>query len=235
MFRMSLPCARRPVCGGGLRNENSRLLRRFQHLRAGSRSGPLDQFGLWQRWPGVIQAELGSGRHVIEEGLSGRTTVRDDPVEGEHKNRRRYLKPCLQSHTPVDLLIITLGTNDLKRRYNQPAPEVAIGIGCLFLDTRELGTGPGGKMPGIMIVAPPPMHDDLKEWHQSFDGAPARSRELALAFEIIADSLEVHFFDAASVCTCDPVDGFHLSAEARAALGAALAREIVGISWLDRS
>ena len=198
-------------------------------------AGPLDRFGLMQRWPGVMQTGLGSGWHVIAEGLSGRTTVHDDPVEGEHKNGRRYLKPCLQSHAPVDLLIIMLGTNDLKRRYNQPASEVAMGIACLILDTKELGTGPGGKMPEIMVVAPPPMQDDLKEWRQIFDGAPAQSRELALAFEVIADSLEVHFFDAGSVCTCDPKDGFHMSAEAHAALGTALAREVEGIGWSDRA
>ncbi len=29
----------------------------------------------------------------------------------------------------------------------------------------------------------------------------------------------MHFFDAASVCACDPADGFHLSAEAHRNLG----------------
>ena len=65
---------------------------------------PLDRYGPAERWPGVMASELGVGWHVIEEGLSGRTTVRDDPIEGAHKNGRTYLRPCLQSHAVLDLI-----------------------------------------------------------------------------------------------------------------------------------
>ena len=75
------------------------------------------------------------------------------------------------------------------------------------------------------------MLDALREWEPVFKGAPEKSRELALQFEIIADSLEVHFFDAGSVVTCDPLDGFHLGLAAHEELGAALAREIEAIGW----
>lgn len=194
---------------------------------------PLDRYGVTERWPGVMAQALGSRWHVIEEGLSGRTTVRDDPIEGAHKNGRTYLKPCLQSHMMLDLVIIMLGTNDLKVRFNQPPSEVAMGIGCLVHDIKELMPGPRGTVPEIMIVAPPPMLDDIKEWESIFAGAPAKSRQLALEFEIIADSLEVHFFDAGSVVSCDPLDGFHINKEAHRILGAALAREVEAIGWPD--
>lgn len=192
---------------------------------------PLDRYGPRQRWPGVLWRELGSNWHVVEEGLSGRTTVRDDPIEGAHKNGRTYLTPCIQSHTILDLVIIMLGTNDLKARFNQLASEVAMGIGCLIYDIKELNPGPGGTVPEIMIVAPPPMLDDIKEWGSIFAGAPDKSRELALQFEIMADSLEVHFFDAGLVCECDPLDGFHINKKAHEALGVALAREVKSIGW----
>lgn len=192
---------------------------------------PLDRFAWPERWPGVLQETLGIHWRVIEEGLSGRTTIRDDPVEGEFKNGRRYLTPCMQSHAPLDLIIVMLGTNDLKRRFSQPPSEVAMGIGCLVYDIKELRPGPDGKVPEIMIVAPPPMHDDLKEWGPIFNGAPEKSRALGLEFEIMANSLEVHFFDAASVCNCDPADGFHLNADANKALGRAIAQEIEAIGW----
>ena len=192
---------------------------------------PLDRFAWPERWPGVLQETLGIHWRVIEEGLSGRTTIRDDPVEGEFKNGRRYLTPCMQSHAPLDLIIVMLGTNDLKRRFSQPPSEVAMGIGCLVYDIKELRPGPDGKVPEIMIVAPPPMHDDLKEWGPIFNGAPEKSRALGLEFEIMANSLEVHFFDAGSVCNCDPADGFHLNADANKALGRAIAQEIEAIGW----
>ena len=192
---------------------------------------PLDRFPLGNRWPGVLGRELGSAWHVIEEGLSGRTTVYDDPIEGTIKNGRRYLRPCVMSHAPLDLIIIMLGTNDLKARFNQIASEVAMGIGCLIHDIREVAPGPAGRPPEIMVVSPPPMRDDIKEWKGIFMNAPAKSRELALHFEIIADSLEVHFFDAGSVAETDPIDGFHLGRAAHEALGIALAREVEAIGW----
>jgi len=191
----------------------------------------LDRYEFPARWPGVLARELGSGWHVIEEGLSGRTTVRDDPIEGAEKNGRTYLRPCLMSHAPLDLIILMLGTNDLKTRFNQPASEVAMGIGCLVHDIKELLPGPRGRLPEVLVVAPPPMRDDLKEWEQIFKDAPRKSRELALQFEIIADSLEVHFFDAGAVVECDPLDGFHINHDAHVALGVAMAREVEAIGW----
>ncbi|MCC8944011.1 lysophospholipase L1-like esterase [Bradyrhizobium sp. USDA 4518] len=193
--------------------------------------GPLERYDRATRWPGVLQAELGSRWYVIEEGLSGRTTVHDDPIEGTHKNGRTYLRPCIQSHTILDLVIIMLGTNDLKVRFNKPPSEVAMGMGCLIYDIRELAPGPGGSVPEIMIVAPPPMLDDIKEWKSIFAGGPEKSRQLGLEFEIMADSLGVHFFNAGTVCQCDEADGFHLNAGAHRALGVALAQEIDAIGW----
>lgn len=192
---------------------------------------PLDRYAFHERWPGILAGELGNAWHVIEEGLSGRTTVRDDPIEGAGKNGRNYLRPCLMSHAPLDLIIIMLGTNDLKARFHQPASEVAMGIGCLVYDIKELSPGPRGRAPEILIVSPPPMLDDIKAWEGIFKDAQHKSRELALQFEIIADSLEVHFFDAGSVATCDPLDGFHINRDAHEALGMALAREVEAIGW----
>jgi lysophospholipase L1-like esterase len=193
--------------------------------------GPLERYDRDTRWPGVLQSELGPSWYVIEEGLSGRTTVHNDPIEGPEKNGRTYLRPCVQSHMTLDLVIIMLGTNDLKVRFGMPASEVAMGIGCLVYDLRELAPGPKGGVPEIMIVAPPPMLDDIKEWKSIFLGAQEKSRQLALEFEIMADSLGVHFFNAGSVCQCDKADGFHLNADAHRALGAALAQEVEAIGW----
>ncbi|MBO6853808.1 MAG: SGNH/GDSL hydrolase family protein [Marivivens sp.] len=192
---------------------------------------PLDRFGPLERWPGVLRQQLGSGWYVIEEGLSGRTTVHNDPIEGDLKNGRTYLRPCLMSHAPLDLVILMLGTNDLKARFGQPASEVAMGIGCLIYDIKELAPGPDGRVPEIMVVAPPPMLEDIGEWSGIFDGAQSKSLELAHAFEVISDSLEVHFFDAAKVISSDPADGFHMSKQAHEDLGKAIALEIEAIGW----
>ncbi len=84
------------------------------------------RFSRDERWPGVLQKSLGDEYHIIEEGLGGRTTVWEDPIEG-HKNGKEYLIPCLATHAPLDLVIIMLGTNDLKKRFSVSAQDVAFG------------------------------------------------------------------------------------------------------------
>jgi lysophospholipase L1-like esterase len=195
--------------------------------------GPTDRFAPQERWPGVMRQALGMSWFVVEEGLSGRTTVRDDPIEGAAKNGRTYLRPCLQSHTPLDLVIVMLGTNDLKVRFGAPPSEVAMGIGVLVHDIRELAVRPDGSQPEIMIVSPPPMLTDLKEWESVFAGGQEKSHKLALELERLADSMECHFFDAGSVAQCHPDDGIHLDAQAHRALGLALAQEVESIGWLN--
>ena len=72
------------------------------------------------RWTGVLADLLGPEFTVIEEGCNGRTTVFDDPLEG-WKNGLDYLKPCLNSHKPIDLVILMLGSNDLKDIFHASA------------------------------------------------------------------------------------------------------------------
>jgi lysophospholipase L1-like esterase len=194
---------------------------------------PDDRFGPEIRWPGVVRARLGRRWLIIEEGLSGRTTVSDDPIEGAEKNGRAYLRPCLASHKPLDLVIIMLGTNDLKARFNKPASEIAMGVGALVRDTIAMRPGPGQKIPEIMIVSPPPILEDLRGWDSVFDGGRAKSLRLASEYERIADQLEVHFFDAGRVVQSSSVDGFHLDRDGHAKLGAAIAEAIENIGWPD--
>ena len=61
------------------------------------------RFSRAQRWPGVLQRELGADFEVIAEGLNGRTTVHDDPIE-PYRCGADALPPCLMSHAPVDLV-----------------------------------------------------------------------------------------------------------------------------------
>src|SRR5664279_2300710 len=74
------------------------------------------RFAPEQRWTGVMATALGAGFKVIEEGLNGRTTVFDAPIE-PYRNGLAYLPPCLLSHAPFDLILIALGCNDLKQRF----------------------------------------------------------------------------------------------------------------------
>lgn len=190
---------------------------------------PDDRYGADVRWPGVLRALLGDGWLLVEEGLSGRTTVNDDPIEGDEKNGRRYLRPCVMSHKPLDLVILMLGTNDLKVRFNKTAGEIAMGVGALVIDIKGMPAGHDGEQPEIIIVSPPPILADLKGWDSVFEGGLEKSRRLAAEYERIAEAQDVHFFDAGSVVDSSEVDGFHLDREAHAVLANALAEEIFAI------
>jgi len=94
------------------------------------------------RWPGVLAGLLGAEYRIIEEGLNGRTTVFDDPLQ-EGRNGKTYLLPCLLSHRPLDVVVLMLGTNDMKQRYGLPAEDIARGAGVLAEIVRTSGSGTG--------------------------------------------------------------------------------------------
>lgn len=177
------------------------------------------------RWPGQMAAILGDNWHVIEEGHPSRTTVHDDPIEGPHKNGLAVLPALLDSHRPIDLVIIMLGTNDLKMRYSLPAMDIAASLQRLLACISTSISGPDLSIPKVLIVAPVPIIETgfLEEM---FEGGAAKSRKLAKYFAAVAKRNNVGFFDAGSVATVDPVDGIHLIPEGHTAIGAALAAAV---------
>ena len=94
------------------------------------------------------------GYRVIEEGLSGRTTNLDDIIELD-RNGLTYLAPCLESHAPIDLVTIMLGTNDLKARFNRNASDIAQSAGLLANIARSMRVGPDDGPPKVLLMAPP--------------------------------------------------------------------------------
>jgi lysophospholipase L1-like esterase len=93
-----------------------------------------------ERWTGVLQQSLGNSAIVIEEGLNGRTTVLDDPTK-PFRNGKDYLIPCLDSHAPLDLVILMLGTNDLKHRFGMSALDIGRNVATLLDMIRQSTCG----------------------------------------------------------------------------------------------
>lgn len=175
------------------------------------------------RWTGVLQRTLGEEYYVIEEGLNGRTTVWDDPVRGGIKrNGSFYLLPCLESHAPIDLLIIMLGTNDLKARFAVTPYDIGESMGALIEIAQKSQCGPKGEGPEILIMAPPPL-GKLTEWAETFQGGVEKSNKLAAYYESTASSYGCQFFDTATVIQSSKLDGLHFDPEEHAKLGTAVA------------
>jgi lysophospholipase L1-like esterase len=185
---------------------------------------PDGRYAPGERWPGVLGTDLGSDWLVIEEGLPGRTTVSDDPIEGAEKNGLTYLLPCLNSHKPLDVIVVMLGTNDLKARFGKSAWEIAAGVGRLIDVIRAApAIGRGGRDPAVVLVCPPPMLDRLPGHEEMFAGGASKSREMAVHYRRLAEMRSTAFLDAGSVVRSSVVDGFHLDPEAHLALGHAIA------------
>lgn len=191
---------------------------------------PDGRYGFDERWTGVLQNGLGASWRVIEEGLGGRTTVNDDPVEGLERNGRTYLLPCLLTHQPIDVFVVMLGTVDLKARFNKTAWEIAAGVGALVNIVKSTAVGPGGGTPEIVVICPPPTRADLKDFSDLFVGAPAKSLDLARHYQAMASANGVLFLDAGTLIESSTVDGFHFDAPSHATLGRSLVAQIKRIA-----
>jgi lysophospholipase L1-like esterase len=189
------------------------------------------RFGVTERWTRIAQAELDTKAIILEEGLNGRTTCVDDPVEGESRNGERFLPVALTTHMPLDLVVIMLGTNDLKARLGMPAGDIADGAGKLVDMVRRSTAGPEGGAPQVLLVAPAPL-GRLTWLSEMFEGGSEKSRRFAAEYDRVAKAFGVPFLDAGSIIASSDDDGIHLDAAAHARLGnaiAARARDLLGL------
>ncbi len=190
--------------------------------------GIIERFDPDIRWAGVLCRRLGEGYQVIEEGLNARTTVHDDPIDGAHKNGKPYLLPCLETHLPLDLVIIMLGTNDLKSRFSLSAFDIASGIKPLLEIIATIAPKNGGIKPQTLVVAPPPLAR-LSLLAEMFEEGSQKSRQLAKHYQVIAALLGSHFLNAGDVITSSNIDGIHFDADQHKLLGEAVAEKVRSI------
>lgn len=188
--------------------------------------GPLHRFDEDERWTCLLQRALGEEVLVLEEGLSGRTTVFDDPLTPGMRGLD-YLYPCLMSHEPVSLLIVMLGTNDTKSRFSANEGNITAGLERLVRLARGTDCwGPGGT-PRILLIAPAPIDEGVYASPVSKEMGPGcveKSRGLAAGYRELAQRLDCAFLDAGQLgCTYNTVDFMHLTRQGHRTLAEALA------------
>ena len=180
------------------------------------------------RWPGQLQALLGDDYFVIEEGCNGRTTVYEDPID-DWKCGLPYLKPCLNSHKPVDIVILMLGSNDLKDCFNLTAEEIAAGAGTLVDVIRSFTAEKQGFIPEIILVSPPEIGPGIETspFAEKFSKrAVGISKELAPCYRTVAEKKGCVFADAALCAGPSEADSLHLTAEGHRALAEKLCETV---------
>lgn len=188
-----------------------------------------ERLGRWERWPGVLQRELGDVVHVIEEGQNGRTTVFDVPFVPD-RNGRTYLPVSLQTHAPLDAVVIDLGTNDLFLP-GVGAYDAARGAFTLAELVMTSGSGPRDGAPAILVLVPPPFAE-LVGWERAaWPDATAESERFSQAYRDLAEAsaaegMEFALLDLRDHVASSPVDGIHFEAEGHRAIGVAVAERL---------
>ncbi|GAB2710511.1 GDSL-type esterase/lipase family protein [Nocardia thraciensis] len=182
------------------------------------------------RWTGRLQQLLGNGYSVIEEGLGGRTTDLDYPERGD-RNGRTYFQPCLRSHSPLDMVVVMLGTNDLKSRFNRGPEEIATALDGYIDNIESTAWTRTGGVPIVLLVSPiyiDATQPGFCESSSEYDANSVRkSRKLGAPISRVADKRNTMFVDAAAVAR-PGYDGVHLSHDSHEPLARLIAQEIEG-------
>lgn len=181
------------------------------------------------RWTGLLQDQLGKSYYVIEEGLGGRTIDIDD-VNRPGRNGKEYFLPCVTSHSPLDIIIIMLGTNDLKTFYKRSVEDIAQSTRELVAIAKENAQTKKGKEPAIMLISPIHINDSAPRFTEFYTDyydshAAELSKQFAPALQKIATDTRCCFVDAATVSEAGE-DGIHLSKESHKPLADLLYRKI---------
>lgn len=189
------------------------------------------------RWPCVLQKELGEDYFVVEEGLPFRTTIYTENPEKQYLNGKNMLEGVLQTHKPVDLVILMLGTNDIKLTQKLTSEEQGKGIEILskiVIDGTDIGRD--GNAPDVLIVAPAaltkPDANGRTEVYDCFHGEYGieQSKIMPQVYKNVADKLGCFYLNSQDYVTTDPGDGVHITEESHVMLGKALARMVERIS-----
>lgn len=170
-----------------------------------------DRFPAKDRWTGALQDLLGEDFEIIEEGMGGRTTDLDE-LDDDTRNGFSYFKSTIQSHVPLDLLIILLGTNDLKQRFNRTPKAIAEAFKKYSNHIRPTCDEWGFTYPKILLVSPPLVDEKYVPENWGFVGAEEKSKLLAIEYKKIADELGFEFTSLANIVSPSTKDGVHLEA-----------------------
>jgi lysophospholipase L1-like esterase len=170
-----------------------------------------------RRWTGILQASLWPGVRIVEECLNGRTTVWDDPFR-LLRNGKTSMLPTLEAHSPLDLVILFLGANDLLRIYGMDAFHAAQGAGTLIDIVQASRVEGHYPPPKVLLLSPPRLKPSNSMVKKFSDAAAHASHEFTAWYGRIAEEKGCLFFDTATSIATSAVDGVHLDEAAHRAL-----------------
>lgn len=188
--------------------------------------GGAGRYGEDVRWPCRLQALLGDGYRIQENGINGRTTAFDDPAS-LCKNGLEGLGYALVSGKPFDLVILMLGTNDLKF---VTANRSAAGAKMLIRLLQQANEKFPGSTPvfrnGVRILLVSPLEIGENAAAEGTYFYREESLRFPMEYAALAKETGVYFLDAAKAASPCPAEGTHLLPEGHRALAEAIAEKV---------
>ncbi|MBS1311671.1 MAG: arylesterase, partial [Ruminococcus sp.] len=126
-----------------------------------------------------------------------------------NRNGAAVLPMLLESHAPLDAVILMLGTNDCKTQFHATPESIGAGIEALIAQVRAFDE----QLP-ILLVSPIHLAADIAEKDPAFsaDSVPI-SYALKSVYAAIAEREHCMFFAASDYAEPSDADGEHLDAE----------------------
>lgn len=177
------------------------------------------------RWTTILEKSLGENFRVIPEGLNGRTTCFDHPFIPDRSGKVQF-GLTLETHAPVDLVIVMLGINDMIKYLNVSAEDSAKGLFPYYRTIFESTWGPDEKASKLLIVAPPALGNITPFMKMWYDGKEEESKRLAHYYKILCEEFEIPFMDSNEFVKADGSDGVHMSKESNKIFGEKLAEVV---------
>jgi len=160
------------------------------------------------RWTSLLNKNLGCGFSVIEAGQPNRTLVHNPPFDGVLSGVS-YLKPYLDKHE-LDFIIIALGTNDLKKRFNLTPSLIADGLNDLINSIHSYYQKSSTLKSPKIIIASPPKIRITEQYSRIYEGADTKVTEFSRAFKSVAAYNKCTFIDFNTFINVTVGDGIHI-------------------------
>lgn len=190
----------------------------------------MERFSIGERWPGILQELLGEDYEVIEEGLGGRTTMFEDlRLEFPERNGLKTLPIILESHLPLDLVIVMLGTTDTKEMLGLSSAEITEGMRNLIRAIKGYKVLKGSVAPKILVVVPPIVREEADFASKLFKGGSEKGRALIATYKSLAEGENVFYLDPTAEIAVDKKEGVHIDARNHRRLAVLIHMKLVEI------
>lgn len=172
-----------------------------------------DRYPINNRWPGILQEKLGNDYEIIEEGLGGRTTMFDDPrPEFPERNGCKTLPIILETHLPLDYVLLMLGTTDTKQMMDLSEVEITKGMAELIKIIKEYKILKGTSLPNILVIVPPIVKEEADFASKLFKGSTKKGNQLRQLYKELCKKEDVLYLDPTQEIETDSEEGVHIDA-----------------------